>query len=197
MSVYEEEAKRSKFDETSGLSGVIKKYVALLIQIGQIVLFAPAFPVAALLACFFNALRLRADAYLLLYNTQRPVFKCGQDIGSLQGALRSLAFLAVATHTGLLVFTSTQLHALLPFRILGFQVTAHDKFTLLIFLEHVLLALQYGLTQLLDVLLPIMPKTTSIWKAIEAKIKEAAAKEDERAMAMNAAGCANGVARHA
>ena len=40
-----------------------------------------------------------------------------------------------------------QLHALLPFRILGFQVTAHDKFTLLIFLEHVLLALQYGLSR--------------------------------------------------
>ena len=43
MSVYEEQAKLMRFDEPTGLSGVIPKYVSLLIQIGYIVLFAPAY----------------------------------------------------------------------------------------------------------------------------------------------------------
>ena len=186
MSKYEKEAKRSKFDATTGLSGVIQKYMSLLIQIGYIVLFAPAFPIAALLAFFFNILRLRADAYLLLYNTQRPTFRCGQDIGSLQGALRMLTFLAVATHTGLLVFTSTQLHELLPFTVFGIDVTAHNKFATGVVLFVMLGALQSGLVLVLDVVLPVMPKTTSIWKAVEAKIKEmgkeAAAAEEKEAL---------------
>ena len=66
---------------------------------------------------------------------------------------------------GLLVFTSTQLHTLLPLRILGYQVTENDKFTLLIILEHLLLGGQYVICVLLDVFLPATPKTTSIWKA--------------------------------
>ena len=39
--------------------------------------------------------------------------------------------LAVATHAGLLVFTSTQLHALLPLRAFGLVIREDDKFTLL------------------------------------------------------------------
>ena len=168
MSVYEEQAKLAKFDQSSGLSGVIPKYMALVVQVGYVVLFAPAFPLAALLCFFVNLWRLRADAYLLLFNTQRPRYRCGQDIGSLQGALHFLSALAVATHVGLLVFTSSQLHHILPLRlpILG-TVTEHDKFTLLVILEHLLLAFQFLINQLLEVFLPTVPKTTSIWKAVE------------------------------
>ena len=138
-------------------------------QIGYVVLFAPAFPLAAGLCLLTNIWRLRTDAYLLLYNTQRPPFRCGQDIGTLQGALSVIAKLAVATHVGLLVYTSTQLHELLPFTVLGYEVTEGDKFTLLIILEHALLGMQYLLQQLLDVYLPTTPKSTSIWKAVEHK----------------------------
>lgn len=108
MSVYEDQAKLVMFDSTTGLSGVIPMYMKLMIQIGYIVLFAPVFPLAALICLLANVCRLRADAYLLLFNTQRPPFRCTQNIGSLRTALRTLSALAVATHVGLLVFTSTQ-----------------------------------------------------------------------------------------
>ena len=109
MTVYEEQAKLTKFDHTTGLTGVIPQYIRLVIQAGYIVLFAPAFPLAALVCLLSNLIRLRANLSLLLYTTQRAKFRCGQDIGTLQGALRVLSMLAVASHAGLLVFTSTQL----------------------------------------------------------------------------------------
>ena len=168
MSVYEEQAKLAKFDAKSGLSGVIPKYTTLVIQIGYILLFAPAFPLAALVCLLSNLVRIRADAYLLLYNTQRPPYRCSHTIGSFMGALRTLAVLAVATHVGLLVFTSTQLHEVLPFRIPGVgTITEDDKFTLVVVLEHLFLVGYWIINQLLDVFLPAVPKATSIWKAIE------------------------------
>ena len=138
------------------------------------VIFAPAFPLAALVCFVSNIFRLRADARLLLYNTQRPPLKQAQDIGTLQGALRVLLLLGLATHAGLLVFTSTQLHEILPFTVLGYEVTEGDKFTLLIILEHLLIASQYTVQVLLEVVRPTMPKTTSIWKAVEERRKELA-----------------------
>ena len=172
--MYEEQAKLAKFDdEQSGMSGVIDKYLSLVIQIGYIVLFAPASPLAALVCLLANLWRIRADAYLLLYNTQRPPYRCAQDIGSLQGGLYALSTLAVASHVGLYVFTSNQLHSVLPLRIPGvITVTDKDKFLLLVILEHVLLAIQYAFNQLLDVFLPAIPRTTSIWKAVEKRHKE-------------------------
>jgi hypothetical protein len=173
MSLYEEQAKLMKFDTKSGLSGVIMKYMRLLIQVGYIVLFAPAFPLAALVCLLANLWRIRADAYLMLFNTQRPPYKCAQDIGTLQGALQILSALAVATHVGILVFTSTQLHGVLPFTIPGIgTVTEDDKFVLLVILEHLLLAGQYVLNVLLDVFLPPTPKITSIWKAVEKELSK-------------------------
>ena len=146
-------------------------------------LFAPAFPLAAAICLISNVWRIRADACLLLYNTQRPPFRCAQDIGTLQSALKVISVLAVATHTGLLVFTSTQLHDLLPVEVFGVRVTEDDKFTLLIILEHVLLGTQYILNQLLEVFLPTTPKQISIWKAVEEKRKkmaeDAQAREEE------------------
>ena len=193
MSVYEEQAKLMRFDEPTGLSGVIPKYVSLLIQIGYIVLFAPAFPFAAIICLLSNIWRIRADACLLLYNTQRPPFRCAQDIGTLQQALRVLSLLAVATHVGLLVFTSTQLHSILPLHIpwLNVTVNANDKFTLLIILEHLLLGGQYVLNQLLEVFLPTLPKQTSIWKAVERRVdllREGADREEAEATSKQARG---------
>lgn len=177
MSVYEEQAKLAKFDMDTGLSGVINKYMQLIIQVGYIVLFAPAFPLAAFICLIANVWRIRADACLLLFNTQRPPFRCAQDIGTLQTALRIISVAAVVIHTGLLVFTSTQLHDVLPLDIFGVRVTENDKFTLLIILEHVLLGSQYIINQLLEVFLPTTPKQISIWKAVEEKRKKMAAQQ--------------------
>ena len=131
-------------------------------QIGYVVLFAPAFPVSAAIVFFNNLWRLRGDAYLLLYNTQRPPYRCAEDIGSLQQLLQFLAALGVATHVGILVFTSNQLHLLMPFTIFGWTVHKDDRFTLLVVLEHLLLLAQFILQVLLEIMLPKLPKETSV-----------------------------------
>lgn len=187
MSVYEEQAKLARFDLPTGLSGVIPKYMTLVIQIGYIILFAPAFPLAAPICLLSNIWRIRADACLLLYNTQRPPFRCAQDIGTLRSALRAISILAVATHVGVLVFTSRQLHDLLPLRIFGLLISADDKFTLLVVLEHAFLGFQFILHHLLQEFLPATPKLTSIWKAVEEHRKRAAEDEQEQEERANAA----------
>jgi hypothetical protein len=190
MTVYEEQAKLNKFDGPTGLTGVIHKYMVLVIQVGYVVVFAPAFPLAALVCFVSNIFRLRADARLLLFVTQRPPLKQAQDIGTLQQALRALLMLSLITHAGLLVFTSTELHELLPFTVLGYEVTENDKFELLIILEHLLIGGQLIVQQLLEVLRPTMPYTTSIWKGVESavdKLKEEqeARKEEARNTSSN------------
>ena len=56
----------------------------LALVCADIVLFAPAFPLAAAICLLSNIWRIRADACLLLYNMQRPQFRQAQDIGTLQ-----------------------------------------------------------------------------------------------------------------
>merc|ERR1719482_1886880 len=69
LTFYEEQTKLEPFD------GVFGEYNRLIIQIGYIVLFAPAFPIASLVCYVSFLFEIRSDAYKLLCNTQRPRYK--------------------------------------------------------------------------------------------------------------------------
>ena len=93
--------------------GVMDDCLDLVIQIGYVVLFAPAFPLAAFVVYVVNLFRQRADAYRLLKLTRRP---WPREVSHLFGVSQMLMFISVTgilTNIGLLFFTATQLTAFL------------------------------------------------------------------------------------
>ena len=54
--------------------GVFNEYSTIVIQVGYLVLFAPAFPVAAGVCYVSFLFEMRTDAFKLLANTQRPKY---------------------------------------------------------------------------------------------------------------------------
>ena len=92
-------------------SGVFFEYHRVLIQLGYVVLFAPAFPILALVSYASFLVELRSDAYKLLANSQRPRYRCAQDIGSWQRVLEALSVICIITNVGLIGYTSTSFSA--------------------------------------------------------------------------------------
>lgn len=137
MSAYERQAKLEPF------GGVFDEYNRLIIQIGYIVLFAPAFPIASLVCYVSFLLEIRTDAYKLLASTQRPRYAGAQDIGSWQKVLTAIGVIGTFTNLCLIGYTSTAFSAALPVS-LGGGVTINEgnKAIFLFLTEHVLLLLQ-------------------------------------------------------
>merc|ERR1712166_747350 len=101
-------------------------YNEMVIQFGFIALFAPAFPLVALMGLCNNIIEIRSDANKLTQVFQRPLARKVEDIGSWELILELMTFIAVATNIGLLWFTSSfgksysSLH-----RVWGFLLSEH------------------------------------------------------------------------
>lgn len=160
LSFAEKQAKLEPF------GGVNDRYGTLIIQIGYIVLFAPAFPLAALVTYVNNLVRLRADAFLLLESTQRPRYQGAEDIGSWDSVLSVITFLGVMTNVGIVGITSSHLMRALPIRFLWFHLEKEDRLLLLVLAEHLLLVLvllfKRGISD--------VPRDLSIAKAVDARL---------------------------
>ena len=115
MTFYEQQAKLEPFD------GVFYEYNELIIQLGYVILFAPAFPLAALVSFVSCTVEQRADAYKLLIHTRRPTFAAAQGIGTWYHLMWLIGVLGTLTNVTLVGFTSTQLDAVLPFGVLGVE----------------------------------------------------------------------------
>jgi hypothetical protein len=113
MTVYEKQAKLEPHE------GVFSEFSNILLQLGYVVLFAPAFPLASALLWTSFYFELRTDAFKMVKNTRRPPYMRAEDIGAWQTVLRLLAALGVLTNLGLINVTETTLERLLPFRFLG------------------------------------------------------------------------------
>jgi hypothetical protein len=138
LSFYEEQAKLEPFE------GVFDEYNRIIIQIGYIVLFAPAFPIVSLICYVSFLFEIRTDAYKLLRNTQRPRYAGAQDIGSWQKVLIAIGIIGVFTNIGMIGYTSTAFSAALPLSVFGlFEVNESNKALYLILLEHLVLVVQY------------------------------------------------------
>jgi len=156
MTQYEEERKLEPHE------GCFSEYNNLIITLGYVVLFAPAFPLAAMICYGACLLEMRTDTFKLLSNTQRPRYVGAQDIGSWQRVLWLISVIGVLTNMALIGFTSTYFHSLLPFHILGFEVTTTNKTVFLFVCEHLILL---GQVIVSDVL-PDTPVDTSIQRSI-------------------------------
>lgn len=68
--------------------GTFAEYLEMLTQLGHVLLFSAAFPLAALCALLNNACEVRADAFKLCHVAQRPFGERVSSIGSWQVCVR-------------------------------------------------------------------------------------------------------------
>lgn len=64
--------------------GTFSEYLEMLTQLGHVVLFSSAFPLAAACAMLNNIAEVRADAFKLCHVAQRPFGERVANIGSWQ-----------------------------------------------------------------------------------------------------------------
>ena len=81
----------------------------MAIQYGYLALFAPAYPLAPLLALINNVFAIRIDAVKFCNVLQRPVYRKTEDIGSWYAVLNVLGFAAVVVNATMICFVGAQL----------------------------------------------------------------------------------------
>ena len=94
------------------------------IQYGYLALFAPAYPLAPLLALINNVFAIRIDAVKFCNVLQRPVYRKTEDIGSWYAVLNVLGFAAVVVNATMICFVGAQLAN--PDELGGPDTTAYD-----------------------------------------------------------------------
>jgi hypothetical protein len=77
----EAELLKDTYAKLPNCSGVFSEYNDLVIQFGYVTLFAPAFPLAALLALVTNGIAERISVWKLLFSLRRPAWDGAKDIG--------------------------------------------------------------------------------------------------------------------
>ena len=93
--------------------GTMNASVDLVIQLGYVVLFAPAFPFAALFVWLVTVGKQRCDAYVVLKLTRRALPHNVAELFGLHEMLAAISIVGMLSNTGLLFFTATQLTTLL------------------------------------------------------------------------------------
>ncbi|XP_055550032.1 anoctamin-8 isoform X2 [Wyeomyia smithii] len=122
--------------------GTFSDHLEMLVQMGYVVLFSAAFPLAGLCALANNLLEIRSDAFKLAHVHQRPFGQRVANIGTWQNALGMLGLAAVIVNCAL-IGLSGQVSRLWP------GLTSTQTVILIVALEHVMLALRSALTWLL------------------------------------------------
>ena len=110
-----DDEKRAAFHEKIGLQvaqspygGTFTEYNPKVIQFGYIAMFSSAFPLAAVCAAVANFIELRIDSLKLVTLSRRPRYEGAEDIGSWQGVLGTISWIALPVNVFILVFTSWQ-----------------------------------------------------------------------------------------
>ncbi|KAH8410308.1 hypothetical protein KR009_011011 [Drosophila setifemur] len=132
--------------------GTFSDHLEMLVQMGYVVLFSAAFPLAGICALINNLMEIRSDAFKLAHVHQRPFGQRVANIGTWQNALSILSLAAVIVNCAL-IGLSGQVSRLWP------GLTTAQTIILIVTLEHIML----GLRQALTWLLPELPS----WLAAE------------------------------
>ncbi|CAO1355953.1 unnamed protein product [Diamesa hyperborea] len=122
--------------------GTFSDHLEMLVQMGYVVLFSSAFPLAGLCALANNLLEIRSDAFKLAHVHQRPFGQRVANIGTWQNALGLLGLAAVIVNCAL-IGLSGQVSRLWP------GLTQTQTVVLIVALEHIMLGLRSALTWIL------------------------------------------------
>ncbi|KAG7296578.1 hypothetical protein JYU34_020372 [Plutella xylostella] len=87
--------------------GTFAEYLEMLTQLGHVVLFSSAFPLAGACALLNNAAEIRADAFKLCHVAQRPFPAPVSSVGSWQHVMEALIAVAVLVNCALIGLSGT------------------------------------------------------------------------------------------
>lgn len=82
--------------------GTFSDHLEMLVQMGYVVLFSAAFPLAGICALINNLMEIRSDAFKLAHVHQRPFGQRVANIGTWQNALSILSLAAVIVNCALI-----------------------------------------------------------------------------------------------
>ena len=122
-----EQLHRTPYDRGS-THGTFDDFNSLAIQFGFVCLFAPAFPLGALLALINNMVVMRTDSYKLCSGVQRPTVAQCENIGTWLHVFNLLAMVAVATNAVLIAFVSPKVAHALGDGIVGSDIDVDDEY---------------------------------------------------------------------
>lgn len=143
-------------------NGTFDDHLELFIQLGYVVLFSSAFPMAATCALINNLIEIRSDAFKLCFIFQRPFGQRVPNIGTWQNAMDMMGFIAVLVNCAL-IGLSGQVHRMFP------EMSTTQTILLIVALEHGMLVMRF----LITCAIPDLPK----WVAIEIAKVEFARRE--------------------
>ncbi|KAF8375114.1 anoh-2, partial [Pristionchus pacificus] len=144
-------------------------YLEMFIQFGYVLLFSPAFPLAALSALLNNKLEVRVDAFKLCNTVQRPFGREARDIGAWQRAMEVLGTMGVIVNCAL-IGQSGLVKRMLPDLSWGGQIL------FIVLLEHLIL----GVKRLIDLAVPDVPEWITIEIAKQEHLRREAFKSNTR-----------------
>ncbi|GMR47825.1 hypothetical protein PMAYCL1PPCAC_18020 [Pristionchus mayeri] len=144
-------------------------YLEMFIQFGYVLLFSPAFPLAAVSALLNNKLEVRVDAFKLCNTVQRPFGREARDIGAWQRAMEVLGTMGVIVNCAL-IGQSGLVKRMWPDLSWGGQIL------LIVLLEHLIL----GVKRLIDLAVPDVPEWITIEIAKQEHLRREAFKSNTR-----------------
>ena len=105
---------------------IFDDYNEMILQLGYITLFSPAFPLVSLMGLCNNIVEIRSDANKLCTVYQRPKAMAVEDIGSWETVLEIMTYVSVATNCGIVWFlTSFGAQYSAQTRVWGFVISEH------------------------------------------------------------------------
>ncbi|XP_075216238.1 anoctamin 8 white walker [Lycorma delicatula] len=151
--------------------GTFADHLEMFIQLGYVVLFSSAFPLAALCALINNLVEIRSDAFKLCFIFQRPFGQRVPNIGTWQNAMEIMGIIAVLVNCAL-IGLSGQVHRMFP------EMSTTQTILFIVALEHVMLILRFLVTSAI----PDLPD----WVATEMAKVEFARREAVRRLSTTA-----------
>lgn len=124
-------------------------YLEMVIQLGYVMLFASAFPLAAPLSLLCNIIEARSDAFKLTFVCRRPSAKRARGIGPWMGIATAIVWMSVVTNVVVMGLTTEQLMTAFPslFQDLGATHSAtKGAVELMVGIEHGLLLVGLAVT---------------------------------------------------
>jgi hypothetical protein len=91
------------------IAGTFEDFLTMVIQFGFLALFAPACPLAPLIALANNVIELRMDAIKVCTLYRRPVWARCDTIGAWNSVMKVLALIAVATNATMIFFVGSRM----------------------------------------------------------------------------------------
>ncbi|EFO85152.1 hypothetical protein CRE_21457 [Caenorhabditis remanei] len=144
-------------------------FLEMFIQFGYVLLFSPAFPLAAVCALINNLIEIRVDAFKLCNTVQIPFGRRVKYIGAWQKAMELFGILGVIVNCAL-IGQSGLVQRIWPDLSWGGQIL------IVVVLEHVILASK----MIIDILVPDVPHWVRIETAKQEHFRREAFKRESR-----------------